>query len=116
MPRHVEGRRVESAEALERGGDYALKLDPADNRVICMWFIAPGFEEDRGGNRIGGPASEHDRTKWDIEVGEDGKVTVSPSILSRWLWEGQPRVFHAFLKAGTWEVLDDTVGATFEGE
>lgn len=114
MPRHVQGRRVESVEDIERSGDYAVKF-AVDGRVEALWFAMPGFSELMW-NRIPGPAAIEANQRWDITVDGDGPATVSPSILSEWTWgEGREhRRFHGYLKAGVWEVLDDTVGAQFD--
>ncbi len=113
MSRHIQGHRVASIEDLEEGGDYYVKLTD-DGRAEALWFAMPGFPESRW-NRIGGQAST-DKTRWDIVVETDESVTVSPSILSEWSWgeEREQRRFHAFLKGGVWEVLDDTIGAHFD--
>lgn len=115
MPHHVEGRRVEGYEAIERGGDYYVKY-AEDGRITAVVFAMPGFTE-RGGaplwNRINGPAAEAE-TRWEVTEDAEGKVTVSPSILSWWTYAGEDQRFHCFLKGGVWEMLDDCVGAVFE--
>ena len=112
MPRQVEGRRVENVEAIKQGGDYSVKY-AEDGRIEAVWFAMPGFGSPRW-KRINGPASS-EKTRWEVTEDDDGKITVSPSILSEWKWgeDREQRRFHAFLKAGVWEVLDDTVGASF---
>lgn len=113
MPRHVQGRRVESIEDIERGGDYVVKRNDA-GAIESLWFAIPGFPEQLW-NRIGGPGSK-DTNRWQIDEGPDGAVTVSPSILTWWTWgpEKAERRFHGFLRQGIWEILDDTVGAQFD--
>lgn len=117
MPRHVDGRLVEGYDGIERGGDYFVKHD-ADGGVIAVGFAMPGFGDGDGSmwKRINGPAGSADGPRWEVTEGEDGKVTVSPSILSEWTHgeAREQRRFHAYLKAGVWEILDDTVGAVFE--
>lgn len=107
MPRHVEGRKVESVEAVEQPGDYFVKRVAAG--IEALWFAMPGFAQPVW-NRIPGPAAS-DGTRWEITEDAEGRVTVSPSILSWWTEAGAKRRFHAFLKEGIWEVLDDTVGS-----
>jgi Family of unknown function (DUF6527) len=110
MPTHVEGRRVENVEAIEKSGDYSVKY-AGDGRVEAIWFAMPGFPSNRW-NRINGPASARE-PRWEITEDAEGKVTVSPSIRSQWT-EGEEKrqcVFHCFLKGGVWELLDDCVGA-----
>ena len=118
MAQHVEGRRVEGYDGIERGGDYFVKKD-ADGGIIAVVFAMPGFDHDGEGsqwNRINGPACIGDGPKWQVTEDADGKVTVSPSILSEWAWgqAREPRRFHAFLKAGVWELLDDCLGLVIE--
>lgn len=113
MPRHVQGRRVASVEDIEHQGDYAVSYTE-DGRIEALWLWLPGFEEPRW-SRIGAQASK-DRVRWDISEDASGTITVSPSILSQWIW-GEERKqcrWHGFLKGGIWEVLDDTVGAEFD--
>lgn len=113
MAKHVDGRRVEGYDGIERGGDYFVKHD-AEGGVIAVIFAMPGFGDGEGSmwNRINGPAATADGPKWEVTEAEDGKVTVSPSILSEWTWgeAREPRRFHAYLKAGVWELLDDCAG------
>lgn len=113
MPRHVQGRRVDTVKDIERGGDYAVKVNDA-GVIEALWFAMPGFPEQLW-NRIGGPGSK-DTKRWYIVEDADGKVTVDPSILTWWTWgtEKAARRFHAYLKQGVWEILDDTVGARFD--
>lgn len=120
MAHTVEGRRVEGIQGIEFGGDYAVTHGP-DGRIASMTFAMPGFSEVSGHgaalwNRIPGEGStdERDRVRWTITEDVDGKVTVAPSILAEWPEAGEGRRFHGFLKAGVWEVLDDSVGASFD--
>lgn len=115
MPRHIEGHRVKSMEAIKRGGDYFVKY-AGDGRIESVWFSMPGFQRPHW-NHINGPASEHE-PRWEVTEGEGGKITVSPSIRSQWTWgpERSERCFHCFLCDGTWEILDDTVGATWDDD
>lgn len=119
MPQ-VEGRRVDEVSAIERGGDYTVTHGP-DGRIASMTFAMPGFGDAAGHgaavwNRIPGEGStdERDRVRWTITEDAEGKVTVEPSILAEWPEGGGGRRFHAFLRGGVWDVLDDTVGATFD--
>lgn len=113
MSRTVEGRRVDSVEEIERPGDYAVKY-AEDGGISSVWFSMPGFPHPLW-NRINGPAwmPGETATRWDVTEDSDGKVTVSPSILSEWTWgpEKARRRFHGYLKGGVWELLDDCVGA-----
>ena len=118
MPRHVDGRRVEGYDGIEQPGDFFVKYGE-DRAIIAIVFAMPGFRDDSGApmwNRINGPASTADGPKWEVTEDADGKITVSPSLLTEWTWgeAREPRRFHGYLKAGVWEVLDDTVGAVFE--
>lgn len=118
MSTHVEGRRVEGYDGIERGGDYFVKYD-ADRQIVAVVFAMPGFRDGSGApmwNRINGPASRFDGPKWEVAEDADGKVTISPSLLTEWTWgeAREQRRFHGYLKAGVWEVLGDTVGAVFD--
>lgn len=108
MPRHVEGRRVQSLDSLETPGDYFLKYAPGGG-VESLLFVMPGFERPRW-NRINGPLADRE-PRWDITEDTDGKVTVNPSIKSEWTVgeEKAQRRWHGYLKAGVWEILDDTI-------
>lgn len=109
MPRHVEGRRVAPEwKAIEQPGDYfPIYTDGGDIKAIC--FSMPGFGQ---WGRISGEADEAPGPKWTITEDDSGAVTVAPSIESKWTWgeEKDERKFHAYLKGGVWELLDDCVG------
>lgn len=118
MARHVEGRRVEGYDGIERGGDYFVKYGE-DRAIVAVIFAMPGFDDDGGApmwNRINGPAGAADGPRWEVTEDAEGRVTCAPSILSEWTWgeDREPRRFHVYLKAGVWEVLDDTVGGVFD--
>jgi hypothetical protein len=121
MPRNVEGRRVETAEEIEQGGDYVVKYAPDSKVIAAIVFAMPGFSERDSGaplwNRIAGQGSSdpRDRVRWEITEDEQGRVTVAPSIKAQWPEgeEGERKLFHAYLRDGTWEVLDDTAGASW---
>lgn len=111
MSRLVDGRRVGGYDGIELGGDYFVKHD-ADGGVIAVVFAMPGFDDRDGApmwNRINGPAGSADGPRWEVTEDAEGKVTVSPSIKSEWTHgeAREPRLFHAYLKAGVWELLDD---------
>lgn len=114
MPRHVEGRRVGSIDEIKEPGDYFVKHTEA-GEIEALWFAMPGFPTHMW-SRIGGQASS-DKIRWEITEDSEGKVTVDPSIRSQWLWGEDKKqcLFHAYLKAGVWEILDDTIGAEFSG-
>jgi hypothetical protein len=110
MPTQVKGRRVADIQAIERAGDYCVRY-AEDGRVFSVWFAMPGFPYHFW-NRINGPASQYE-PRWEVTEDDEGRVTISPSILSWWKWKGEDQRFHCFMRAGVWEILDDTVGAVF---
>ena len=110
MARTLQGRRVADVNHLTRPGDYTLNYN-AEGGIFSMWFALPGFPSHKW-NRINGPAAERE-PRWEITEDGDGIVTVAPSIRTQWSEGAEPRCFHGFLRDGVWEVLDDTVGATW---
>lgn len=109
--KQVDGCRVGSRDDIEDAGDYAVVYGDDGRTIACLWFCMPGFVSHKW-NRIPGPGSENEKSKaWEISEDAAGVVTVSPSILSHWNEGSEQRRFHAFLKQGVWEVLDDTEGA-----
>lgn len=110
MSRHVQGQPVESIEAIEQPGDYFVSS--TDAGIEALWFAMPGFPSHKW-NRINGPAWPNE-PRWEISRDVEGVVTVSPSIRSQWNEGEVQRCFHAFLKGGVWEILDDSIGAVFD--
>lgn len=113
MPRMIEGRRVADIKSLQKDGDYCVKY--IGDEIESVWFSMPGFPTNHW-NRINGPASS-EKVKWEVTESSDGKVTIDPSIKTEWTFgpEQTHYVFHAYLKSGVWEILDDTIGANYDG-
>lgn len=113
MSQHIEGRRVDGYEEVERGGDYWVSY-AEDERIANVVFATPGyldFENHLVMNVITGPGAGDERPRWEISEDADGRVTATPSFLVMWKERGVDRRFHCFLKGGVFEVLDDSTGA-----
>lgn len=113
MPTMIEGRRIKSDKIadLEKQGDYVVRY--IGDEIEAVWFSMPGFDKSHW-NRVNGPASP-EKVRWEITEDDEGRITISPSIKCEWTWSESKdhSVFHAYLKNGVWEILDDTIGANF---
>jgi hypothetical protein len=87
----IEGRRVDSLDALEREGDYCTMQK--DGAISSLWMILPRTGT-RG--RIAAVGHGTDEPEWEIDEGEGGRITVKPSID-----EGEGG-YHGFLTDGVW--------------
>lgn len=109
----VEGRRVADHESIERGGDYYVSYSD-DGGIANVVFATPGYLDFHGElvlNVITGSAAPTERVCWQVSENPDGRVTADPSFLVMWRERGIDRRFHCFLRAGVFEVLDDSTGA-----
>lgn len=111
--KNVAGHRVDRIRDLTEQGDYCVKY--IGDEIESVWFSMPGFPSNHW-NRVNGPASV-EKVKWRVTEDAEGRVTIDPSIKSEWVWGDHQdhATFHAYLKEGVWEILDDTIGANFDG-
>lgn len=99
----MQGRRVRSTEDLEKKGDYCVSYSD-DGRIASVWMVLPFKDLDLPvqacWGRILGQGSIDEGPKWEITEDSDGKVTVRPSILTKFTYADIGREWHGYLTSG----------------
>lgn len=91
----VQGER---AADVRDGSQWHDQLEPGQYRRVngdrgLYWECRPPDWPPS----VGGSLAKHEVTEH-----EDGTITVSPSILSRSTWRGEPIEWHGYLERGVW--------------
>lgn len=99
----------------ESGPKAVLRgIDDKDGRYDGLMFCCPGCASTREGYDglhllpVTGDGTKRPTWTWD---GNLEAPTLSPSILTRFNWDGREIVCHSFLRAGVFEFLTDSTHA-----